>query len=66
MKIEICNAHVIDPANRVDGVNNVYIADKKIAAVGAAPPGWKADKTYFLSRWRYATLAGRYDDLRFR
>ena len=46
MKIEICNAHVIDPANRVDGVNNVYIADKKIAAVGAAPPGWKADKTY--------------------
>ncbi len=46
MKIEICNAHVIDPANQIDGIQNVYIADKKIAAIGSAPEAWAADKTY--------------------
>ena len=42
MKIEICNAHVIDPANQIDGIQNVYIADKKIAAIGLRISRWIA------------------------
>lgn len=46
MKIAICNAHVIDPANHIDAISNVYVAEQKIVAVGSAPEGWTADKTY--------------------
>ena len=37
MKIELTHAHVIDPANAIDEICNLYILDKKIAAVGTAP-----------------------------
>lgn len=43
MKIVIKNGRVIDPANKIDAVSNVYIADGKIAAVGNAPAGFTAD-----------------------
>jgi dihydroorotase len=44
MKIEIANGRLIDPANRVDRVASLYIADGKVAAIGAAPSGWRADR----------------------
>ncbi|MTV40055.1 dihydroorotase [Duganella radicis] len=43
--IHIKNGHVIDPANGIDGLNDLYIADGKIVAVGAAPAGFSADDT---------------------
>jgi len=45
MKLHIKNGHVIDPANGIDGKNDLYIADGKVLAVGAAPAGFVADKT---------------------
>jgi dihydroorotase len=44
MRIVIKNGHVIDPANKIDAVTNVYIADGKIVAVGNAFAGFTADK----------------------
>ncbi len=43
--IHIKNGHVIDPANGIDGLNDVYLADGKVLAVGAAPAGFSADET---------------------
>ena len=43
MKTEITNAHVIDPANNVDRVSNLYLHNKTIAAIDTAPDGWNAD-----------------------
>ena len=43
MKTEITNAHVIDPANNVDRVSNLYLHENTIAAVDTAPDGWQAD-----------------------
>jgi dihydroorotase len=43
--IHIKNGHVIDPANGIDGLNDLYIADGKVLAVGAAPAGFTADQT---------------------
>ncbi len=45
MKIEIRNARVIDPASGRDGAAGIFIAEGKIAAVGAAPAGFRADQT---------------------
>ncbi len=45
MKIEINNAHIVDPQNNVNKVTNIYIYNKSIAAVGERPAGWKADKS---------------------
>ena len=45
MNILIKNGQVIDPANNIDGLHDVYIADGKIAAIGAAPSGFVADHT---------------------
>ena len=44
MKIVIANGRVIDPRNRVDAVQDVYVADGRIVAYGRAPAGFKADK----------------------
>lgn len=44
MKIHIKNGHLIDPANGIDAKQDVYIVDDKIAAIGAAPADFKADK----------------------
>lgn len=45
MKILIKQGHVIDPANNIDAVNDVYIANGKIESIGKAPEGFKAKKT---------------------
>jgi dihydroorotase len=44
MKIEIANGRLIDPARGVDRVAPLYIAAGKVAAIGAAPSGWRADR----------------------
>ena len=45
MKLHIKNGHLIDPANGIDSKNDLYIADGKVLAVGAAPVGFCADQT---------------------
>ena len=44
MKIEINNGRLVDAANKLDQVQSLYIDGDRIAAIGAAPNGWKADK----------------------
>lgn len=43
--ILIKNARVIDPKNQLDEVTDVYISKQHIAAIGAAPANFIADKT---------------------
>ena len=45
MKLHIKNGRVIDPANSIDAVQDVFIVDGRIAALGAAPAGFAADST---------------------
>lgn len=45
MKIEITHARVVDPASGRDGVAPLYLAGGRIAAVGSAPDGFRADRT---------------------
>ena len=45
MNILISKGRVIDPARRSDSVQNVYIADGKIIALGTAPDGFRAERT---------------------
>ncbi len=45
MKTEIRNARVVDPARGYDQKGGVFIADGRIAAIGQAPSGFKADET---------------------
>ena len=45
MNLHIKNGRVIDPANGIDAVQDLYIADGKIAAVGGAPAGFTAERT---------------------
>ena len=42
MTIQINNGRVIDPANKIDAVLDVYIADGRIAAIGSKPSGFEA------------------------
>ena len=44
MKIQIKNGRVIDPANQVDAVQDLYIDKGRIAALGAAPAGFAPDQ----------------------
>ena len=44
MKIEITGGRVVDPAQALDRVASVYVADGTIAGVGAIPAGWRADR----------------------
>ena len=44
MKLQIKNGRVIDPANHVDRIADVFVSDGKIAAIGTAPAGFKADR----------------------
>lgn len=43
MRVRIRNGRVVDPAHGVDGRLDVYIAGGRIAALGDAPSGFKAD-----------------------
>ncbi|HNS93380.1 MAG TPA: dihydroorotase, partial [Thauera sp.] len=45
MNILISNGRVIDPANRSDAVQNVYVSGGKIVALGQAPDGFVAERT---------------------
>jgi dihydroorotase len=45
MKLHIKNGRLIDPANGIDAVQDLYIADGKVAAVGSAPAGFDAART---------------------
>ncbi|QOL51393.1 dihydroorotase [Massilia litorea] len=45
MKLHIKNGRVIDPANNIDRVTDLFIVDGKVAAVGDAPAGFVADDT---------------------
>lgn len=44
MKLHIKNGHLIDPANGIDGLHDLYIADGKVLAVGHAPSGFVAER----------------------
>ncbi len=44
MKYHIKNGRVIDPANGIDAIQDLFIADGVIAALGAAPEGFTADQ----------------------
>ena len=45
MNLHIKNGRMIDPANGIDQVQDLFIVDGKIAAVGAAPAGFAAATT---------------------
>src|SRR5205085_7484058 len=45
MKIHVKGGRLIDPQNGIDGVQDLFIAAGKVAAVGEAPKGWSANRT---------------------
>ncbi len=45
MHISICNGRVIDPANNIDEVIDLHIANGKIIGLGQAPDGFTATQT---------------------
>jgi dihydroorotase len=44
MNIHIKNGRLIDPANHIDGQQDVFIAQGRIAALGRAPSGFTAER----------------------
>jgi dihydroorotase len=44
MKIHIKNGHVIDPKNKLDAKQDIYIVAGKIAGIGQAPEGFSANQ----------------------
>ena len=44
MNIHITNGRLIDPLNKIDSIQDVYIIDKRIAAIGKAPPNFVAEQ----------------------
>jgi dihydroorotase len=44
MKLHIKNGRLVDPANQVDALQDLFIDDGRVAAVGAAPAGFIADR----------------------
>ncbi len=45
MNIHIQNGRLVDPANKIDAQQDLFISDDKIVAVGSAPAGFVADRT---------------------
>ncbi|MFC5480172.1 dihydroorotase [Massilia suwonensis] len=45
MKLHIKNGRLIDPANNIDRVADLFVVDGKVAAIGDAPAGFTADET---------------------
>lgn len=45
MNLEIKNGRLIDPANGVDRIASLYIADGKVAGIDAAPAGFTPQRT---------------------
>lgn len=44
MNVAIRGGRLIDPANGVDGVKDLYIADQQVAAVGGKPRGFRIER----------------------
>ncbi|MDH4215557.1 MAG: dihydroorotase [Gallionella sp.] len=44
MNIHIKNGRLIDPQNNIDAPHDVFIAERRIAAIGKAPPGFVAEQ----------------------
>ena len=44
MKLEINNAHIVDPSIGINEVCNIYITDHSVAAIKNSPDGWTADQ----------------------
>jgi dihydroorotase len=44
MNIHIKNGRLIDPSNKIDAKQDVFIADKRIVAIGKAPQGFVAEQ----------------------
>lgn len=44
MRLHIANGRLIDPAHDRDGIQDLFIADGRVAAVGQAPDGFHADR----------------------
>lgn len=44
MNIHIKNGRLIDPKNRIDAQQDLYIAERRIVAIGGAPEGFTADQ----------------------
>ena len=44
MNLHIRNGRLVDPANGIDAVHDLYIADGRIAAIGAMPAGFAAGR----------------------
>jgi dihydroorotase len=45
MKLHIKNGRLVDPANGIDRICDLFISGGKVAAVGSAPAGFAADST---------------------
>ena len=45
MNLHIKNGRLIDPANGIDAVQDLFIADGRVAGVGSAPAGFTAART---------------------
>jgi dihydroorotase len=45
VNLEIARGHVIDPANNVNRVTNLFIGSDRIVGIDASPPGFVADRT---------------------
>lgn len=45
MNILIRNGRVIDPANQLDAITDMYVMNEQIAALGEAPKNFRADQT---------------------
>ena len=44
MRIAIRGARIIDPANAIDGIHDLFIADGQVAAIDVEPEGFQADR----------------------
>ncbi|MDQ3261338.1 MAG: dihydroorotase, partial [Pseudomonadota bacterium] len=45
MKIHIKNGRLVDPKNRIDSVQDVFIAAGRIIAIGVLPEGFHANRS---------------------
>jgi dihydroorotase len=45
MKLHIKNGRLVDPANNIDALQDLFIDAGRVAAVGTAPAGFTADRT---------------------
>jgi dihydroorotase len=45
VRIEIRNGRLVDPKHGIDEVASLYVAAGKVAAIGAPPSGWIANRT---------------------